>query len=100
MTDELDPRDGIAPSRCPSCNYRMDAASVVRDSAARPTAGDVSICFKCSAVLIFANRPGVVGLVLRAVTYAELALLPEEHRREIARASAVVRRFWAARKLS
>ncbi len=38
--------------RCPSCGYRMNAATHVRGEAV-PRPGDLSLCWGCGTVLIF-----------------------------------------------
>lgn len=41
------------PSRCPSCDHLIDAATVAAldDEEASPRQGDFSICWNCGAVL-------------------------------------------------
>lgn len=74
-----DPRDGITPTDCPACGYRLDAAQDA-DGNSRPASGDVSFCFGCGTILIFTD-----DMAVRLATDTELDELakddPELHRR-------------------
>lgn len=63
-------------SVCPSCGYRMDAATAV-DAAdpARPRPGDYSICLDCGSILVF-----LADYTHRLMTEEEAANLEDETR--------------------
>lgn len=43
----------LPTSRCPVCHYEMDAATCVEKQEAEPSAGDLSVCLNCGAMLQF-----------------------------------------------
>jgi hypothetical protein len=43
---------------CPCCGTRVTSATCVEDQPAFPRRGDVSICFKCRAVNVYADNIG------------------------------------------
>lgn len=47
MTTKLD------PDYCPKCRLLCDAVSDPEGSDSKPQQGDISICFKCAAILEF-----------------------------------------------
>jgi hypothetical protein len=57
---------------CPVCSAPIDAAHQVIGMGA-PSPGDLTLCFKCTALLVFDQPPA-----LHAMTDAELAALPED----------------------
>jgi hypothetical protein len=91
----MDPREGITETQCPECGHVLDAAEAVDDPEVRPSPGDLSICIKCSAILIFTE-----DMSIRLATDAELDELaedsPELHRqvRSWAARAARAARFW------
>jgi len=69
---------------CPSCGYKVDAATGVGHDAA-PSDGDISICIECCAVNAFVVEDGkLTGY--RALSPAELKALPTEIVKTIGRA--------------
>jgi len=51
----------LPESECPSCGYRVDAASgISTDEAPKP--GDVTLCMKCGQVMQFTATLGVRGV--------------------------------------
>jgi uncharacterized Fe-S cluster-containing MiaB family protein len=65
------------PWLCSTCGYMMDAASSLRDEAAVPKEGDLSLCLNCTAS--YERR----GKVWRALSVEDERDLPEGVRREI-----------------
>lgn len=62
------------PDRCPDCGKTIDAAgNASLDETGPPSPGDWSLCFACSAVLVFDEN-----LRVRRPTLAEQAELPED----------------------
>jgi hypothetical protein len=50
----------LPTSACPSCSYAMDACSPVPgNSRATPQPGDITLCFRCGAVLWFDAQMGL-----------------------------------------
>lgn len=41
---------------CPRCYHEMDQHSGLSDPGARPQPGDVTICIRCAAVLVFDKK--------------------------------------------
>ncbi len=80
----------VAPSSCPSCGAKLDAATQTLRGRERPKAGDVSICLYCAAV----NQYGD-DLQLVAVTGDELTLVLADP--DVKKAIAVVRQVMARR---
>lgn len=56
--EEAEKKLGTPPSNCPSCGKVNDLAECLEDESARPKPGDVSICIKCGAFLIFNSSLG------------------------------------------
>jgi hypothetical protein len=74
MSDELpDPRTGVRASECPACGHPLNAATGIDDPSARPSPGDVSICWECAAVLAFTE-----DLSVRLMSNAEVAELSRD----------------------
>lgn len=57
----------IIESRCPACNYKLDAASVAHGDDDAPKGGDMSVCLNCGQVLTY--QP---DLTLRKANAAEI----------------------------
>jgi hypothetical protein len=72
-----DPRDGLPPANCPTCDYHMDAAT---------PAGDFSLCLNCGEALRFDE-----ALRLVAVKPGELADLDDAGWRQIWRGQQLIR---------
>jgi hypothetical protein len=62
--------DEVVP--CPVCGTSIDAARQVHGMRA-PVPGDLTLCFECTALLVFDRPPA-----LHAMTDAELAALDED----------------------
>lgn len=60
----------VPMTKCPSCGQEHDAVSGRK---AAPVKGDLSICFRCEAVLIFEK-----DLTTRALTTSEWEALPPD----------------------
>jgi|HubBroStandDraft_2_1064218.scaffolds.fasta_scaffold45328_2 hypothetical protein len=43
----------IPPHTCPVCKRVNDAVTCPTDSTARPSTGDISICFTCGSISVF-----------------------------------------------
>ncbi len=63
----------LVESRCPQCNYKLDAAHVAHGEDAMPSAGDASICLNCGQVLTY--EP---DLTLRKATAVEIRSMMED----------------------
>jgi hypothetical protein len=57
---------------CPVCGHTLDAARQVR-GLGTPSPGDLTMCFECTAFLVFDQPPA-----LHAMTDDELAALDED----------------------
>jgi hypothetical protein len=57
-------------SRCPQCNYKIDAATKVHGEEAAPECGDNSVCINCGQVLTYQ-----ADLTLRKATAQEISEL-------------------------
>ena len=65
------------PVPCPECGAKIDAASGVADGEGMlPSAGDISVCLYCAAVLIFELVPGDTAFSLRRATLKEMSDAP------------------------
>lgn len=87
----------LPQSWCPSCRHSLNAAGSTpapgwEPGRQHPVENDITICANCDAVLQFS-----AGMQLRAVTDVELAELPIDDRRAIARAQEFTRRVRGAR---
>lgn len=60
-------------SRCPQCDYKLDAATKAHGEEAFPEAGDTSVCLNCGQVLKYQ-----ADLTLRKATVAEIRELMEQ----------------------
>lgn len=82
-------RDGKAlpVNVCPTCGYEMNAASCLDDDAARPSAGDFTLCFKCGEMFRFTD-----ALTVRVVELNDLVGLNKEQGDLLTRAQTVIRR--------
>jgi hypothetical protein len=67
----------VPVSACPSCGVKMAAAT---GGPGKPTAGAISLCVYCRAVLTF-----TADLQLRLLSNAEWAALPIDQRTELTR---------------
>jgi DNA-directed RNA polymerase subunit RPC12/RpoP len=79
-----DPREGLTPTVCPYCGYKLDAAKSPDHPSARPRAGDVSVCMRCGGTLEYTSATGTV----KTITLEEL---PAEIRPEIKRIQQAIR---------
>jgi hypothetical protein len=61
----------LPPSRCPSCEKLLDAATSLEGAKPRP--GDWSVCIHCTSLIIFTRS--VYGLVLRSPAKGEFEAL-------------------------
>jgi hypothetical protein len=68
------------PHHCPICSHKIDAASHVseRGEYATPTAGDLTVCIRCSNWLIFRD-----DLSMRPITPEERRELTPELRAKL-----------------
>jgi hypothetical protein len=78
--------DPLPLSRCPWCDYLMDAATNLQDAEAVPAPGDVSVCLSCASVLVFND-----DLTLRGFTPAEIAALPSDIKSQLERYQRAIR---------
>lgn len=62
----------LIESRCPQCNYKLDAASVAEGEDRLPCEGDVSVCLNCGQVMKYQ-----ADLTLRQITAHEIAEIME-----------------------
>lgn len=51
----------IPVSECPTCHYRMDRTSAASGEGI-PRKGDISVCFKCGAVMQFDENLKMISL--------------------------------------
>jgi hypothetical protein len=86
-------RSRHAVRACPRCGYPLNVATPVDGEDAAPEAGDVSVCCKCAATLVFIQQRG--QLDLRLPTQAEADQLRKD--RTITRLKAAL--LTAARKV-
>lgn len=63
----------LIESRCPQCNYKLDAATVANGDDRMPDPGDHSVCINCGQVLKYE-----ADLRLRKATAAEIREIMEE----------------------
>jgi hypothetical protein len=61
----------VPKSTCPDCGAEHGAAYGPDSGGEKPKPGDISICVKCQAILIFGDK-----LMLRPPTEAEIAEIP------------------------
>lgn len=63
----------LIESRCPACNYELDAATVTHGEDKLPCEGDASICLNCGQVLKYQ-----ADLTLRKASAADVRELMQE----------------------
>lgn len=64
-----------AQSRCPQCNYKLDASTHVQgESTSAPQPGDASVCINCGQVLTYEKEGR-----LRRATVREIGALMAEN---------------------
>jgi hypothetical protein len=68
----------LPPVRCPDCNYELDAASHPFDPAARPSPGDITVCFQCTTFLEYR-----ADMTLRVASPADVRNLPSDIRDQL-----------------
>lgn len=95
VTAALDPRRDLTPTKCPSCGYKLDAATCPDDESKRPQPGDLSVCFNCTAILSFDERLKPV-----TATEAEIRSLPVVTRVRFALLRQTIQHFHASRRRS
>ncbi len=69
-------------------------ATNLKDETARPEPGCLSVCMKCSGVMVFDDNLG-----LRVMTDADKVMIPEETMNEVLVMVAGVREFWRRKML-
>ena len=47
------PPKNLPLSKCPTCGYSFNDATMIGDEYAVPRPGDLSVCFKCGEALVF-----------------------------------------------
>ena len=77
---------GVTATACPYCGYYLDAATAVEDQG-RPEEGDLSVCLKCTGVLIY-NEHGKPCVL----TDAERDALPADDLATLQRVQTAIRR--------
>lgn len=65
--DKTGEPDGIVSHRtptdhCPACEYKLDAATSAAGDGAKPSAGDVSLCINCGALLEYTDDLHVIPM--------------------------------------
>ena len=66
---------------CQNCGARLDCATSVKFDGSAPVEGDITLCIKCGAAMIFKK-----DLSLRAATMKDLAQIPAAMLSEINKA--------------
>lgn len=80
-----------ARARCPTCAADLSGATSTEGDNT-PSAGDLSVCAYCAALLVFR-----ADLTLREIDLDELAALDDEELTKLGRAQAMVRYLCALR---
>lgn len=76
-------------NHCPNCGYKLDAASVLgSDDNISPEAGDISVCFSCTAFLIYDD-----DLKSLMLTPDQLLQLPDYLLLDMTRARLYINKF-------
>jgi hypothetical protein len=71
---------------CPGCGVEIDTASSPMDLFARPSPGDLSICSRCTSILVFTS-----DLSLAVLTDEAFDTLAEEDRFNLRKIRRVIR---------
>ena len=79
MTTKLD------PDYCPKCGLLCDAVSDPEDPDSKPQQGDISICFKCAAILEFDKN-----LKLKVCSEDKINSLDEDTLKIIVKTKAII----------
>jgi len=64
---------------CPKCGHKLDAASHSDGKDHAPEKGDVSLCFKCAAIMVFDDR----FTIRKATPEEEEAIMRDEAVRQV-----------------
>jgi hypothetical protein len=78
MTMKIGATGAVPPTQCTACDKPIDAATPVDDAeelAARPSAGDATVCLGCGHIMIYA-----ADLSLRDPTEEEMAEIAGDRR--------------------
>lgn len=86
-------KTGITPTTCPTCGYKLDAASHLEDQTVRPSPGDFTVCFNCAGLLRFDEDCQPVSTVA-----TDLLDLNPHDRRMIMKTRAAVTAFGLSRR--
>jgi hypothetical protein len=73
-------------SQCPTCGYKMDAASLYTGSV-KPRPGDFSCCLKCGELMIY-----TVEMILRVPELVDLMGLDQATMDEITKVQTAIRK--------
>lgn len=63
----------IIESRCPTCDYKLDGATVAHGEDTLPSEGDASVCLNCGQVLVYQ-----ADLTVRKATATDVRKIMEE----------------------
>lgn len=80
---------GLMPeTACPFCGYKLNAATDVKFTGAKPSPGDISVCIECTSFLRFNG-----DLKLEALPAADMAAMPDEIQEQLWHARRVLHRL-------
>jgi hypothetical protein len=77
----------VPHSECPVCGYTLTGATGAFDPTSTPKPGDLSVCAKCAAPLVFNS-----DLTIRLLSDTELQALPPGEADQLRRAQNALRR--------
>lgn len=75
----------IQPDECPCCFASLDSAKCLNDRA-KPSVGDVTVCFECGELMTFGER-----LILCRAEEKDLDSLDSENKAILMRAQRLIR---------
>jgi hypothetical protein len=90
MTDKSYLYEQAVP--CPTCGAPIDAARQVKGLGA-PSPGDLTMCFRCAALLMFDEPPAV-----HAMTDVELGALEDDEYEALRFAQQQLQAYWRTRR--
>lgn len=78
---------GLPPCKCPTCGYKMDAATPAYFNAkVSPRPGDLSLCMKCGEMLVFTE-----SLTIRILELNDMLQLKAVTQKELTNAQKLIR---------
>ena len=62
-------------NKCPACDWKLDAAICPKEIHARPSAGDLAVCFNCHTILQFTKKLKLKRMDINKISFEDRKFL-------------------------